>query len=560
MFAPLLKPACLLAALATSLLPLAASSTPAPTRPRLVVLVSVDQFRADYLDRFSPWFGDDGFRRLLRAGHRFSDCRLRHALTATAPGHAAIATGVYASRNGIVANEWPTDDNGTMTTAVQDPAVARVGLPSKPAGACSPHLLKAPTVGDRLKGQMTAARVISISNKDRAAILMGGRTADCAYWHEENAMITSTWYRRELPAWAAAFNDSAPVDRFHKQVWDLLLPLQAYVTAQGPDSPEGKEEKHGLGTAFPHPVDGGQDKPGKEYWSAFRVSPYSSEMLTDFALASLSGEKLGADEIPDLLCVGYSQPDACGHAYGPDSFEIMDSILRLDRSLGRLFKGLDASVGSGNWALALTSDHGVTPLPERARRDNPGEPLPGRLDQPGLERTLLAALNALVGPSADGGPWFFRAAHGYHLRNAALRSPADRQKALNVLGGALRAWPQFAQVFTRDEILARPASDPAKDLLGRVRLGFDPERSQDFVFILKPGIVDRSPCGTNHGSPHACDEHVPLVLCAPGLDPRTVDTPVHSDDIAPTLLGILGLPQDGSLPGRDLLGAQAPAH
>lgn len=539
-----------LPALLSLALPLgAAEQTQEP--PRLVVLVSLDQFRADYLDRFKPWFSETGFNRLLREGTRYMDCRQRHALTATAPGHAAIATGTYACDHGIVANEWAIEHGGRIINAVDDSATNRVGPLAPKAPSCSPVNLLCQTVGDKLKEvRGKAAKVVSMANKDRAAILMGGKKPDAVFWIEEAAFVSSSYYMSKLPPWAEAFNAEGRIDKDFGRVWERLFPAADYDKAQGPDNAPGEEMRLGFGNSFPHQVNGGEPTPGKSFHDAHRLTPFSSDLLTDFAIASLEGEHLGEDKIPDLLCLGYSQTDYCGHSFGPDSHEIMDSVVRLDRSLSRLFKVLDQKVGSSSWALVLCSDHGVAPLPERYNSTH-SNAVAGRFDQAGLEKLINTTLDTRYGSSNKGLPWVTRSAHGYVLRMEAIPPDLERQKVLNSLGEVLKSWPQFCAVFSREEIMDESTEE--NDFIRRVRLGYNRERSQDFVFVFKPFIVDRSPAGTNHGSPYPCDDHIPLLVRGAELQVKEVVTPVGAESIAPTVCALLGIEAPSKARGQNLL-------
>lgn len=525
---------------------------PAAEPPPLVVVIAIDQCRADYLERFRPWFVAGGFRRLLEGGAVYINAHHRHAMTATAPGHATILTGVHANVHGIIANEWLDLDAGRSVGSIEDADAPLVGetaaVTRLPAGAGdteqngSPRRLLASTVGDQLKLRHgTQGRVIALANKDRAAILMGGRLADAAYWLHAGRVVTSRYYRRaSLPAWVEEFNATDPVNRRFGETWDRLLPREIYDRVQGPDDAPGEQSRHGLGVTFPRRVDGGQTVIGPEFYNAYRLDPHGSTVLGELARRAVRGEQLGRHAAPDLLCLGFSQTDYCGHSFGPDSHEIMDSVLRLDRVLAEFFTFLDAEVGAGRWAVVLTADHGVSPLPERVAAFNRELPA-GRIDWPALTRQVEAALTAAFGAPAAGVVWTVRDSFGYRLIPATLAAQGvPAAAAQKVVKTALLASPQVAMAWTRDELLDSSLVGGA--YLAEWRLSFNAERSQDVVLTPRPYVIDRVPTGTNHGTPYDYDSHIPLVWYGAGIKPGTHIERIGSDAIAPTLARLLAVP------------------
>jgi len=529
-----------------------APSLRAAEPPRLAVVIVVDQCRADYLDRFRPWFVADGFRRLLERGVVFTEARHRHALTATAPGHATIATGVHASVHGIIANEWFDATTGSRIPSVEDPAAPLVGAvaAATPLPAAlgdtetsgSPHRLLATTIGDQLKLRHGAqARVIALSNKDRAAIFLGGRLADGAYWLRTGRVVTSRYYRETLPAWVEEYNATDPINRRFGATWDQLLDAAIYDAVQGPDQAAGEESRHGLGTTFPRRIDGGEATLGREFHNAYRLDPHGSAVLGQLAQRAIAAEQLGRDATPDLLCLGFSQLDYCGHSFGPDSHEIMDSVLRLDRALAELFQFLDREIGPEHFVAVLTADHGVAPLPERVQAFT-RDVTAGRLDFATLTHDVEAALAAAFGAPPGVATWTIRDSYGFRLLPATLAAGGvDAPAARQVIKDALQRSPQVAFAWTREEVLgAVPASGPYLDAW---RLSYHAGRSQDVVFSPRPYIVDRRPAGSNHGTPNDYDNHVPLLWYGAGLAPAVRREPVGTDAIAPTLAQLLGAPR-----------------
>lgn len=531
--------------------------------PNLVVVISVDQMRADYLDRFAPYFGEGGFNRLTRQGLKFTDNHYRHAVTKTGPGHAVILTGVHADQHGIVGNEWRlrawpvleqvncVEDRDAPLVGAAPRAVRSPGGVIEAKSGRSPRHLLVGTVGDQLKLRHgAAAKVFGVADKDRAAILMSGKLADGAYWTEEGRIVTSTFYRRELPDYLAAFNAERHAEQVFGREWTRLLDAKVYDAVQGPDDAAGEESSVGLTRTFPKRIDGGRPAIAKDFYEAFDYSPWNNELVAMLARELLGREKLGeADGAPDLLTIGFSQPDKIGHGYGPDSHEVMDSFLRLDRVLADLLLFLDEKVGRQGYTVVLTADHGAAPLPERLQAMSRGVET-GRVKMSGLDEQVTAALDAQFGALADGERWVARDGLGYHLNPAALAQKHLAPVAVEeTLRATLLAHPAVAAAYTRTRL-----TDPTPlDRIGEaMRRSYYPPRSPDVAILLKPYHIDRSNTGTTHGTPYQYDTHVPQLWYGVGVTPGVRTEQVGVDDIAPTLARLLGIPAPPLAEGRIL--------
>lgn len=530
---------------------LAASAVFAAEPPRLAVLIAVDQLRGDYIERFGPWFVEGGFRRLTEGGAVYDNAHHRHAMTATAPGHATLATGVHANVHGIVANDWFDVTAGRMIGSIEDQAAPLVGADAPPVrlpggllasdGTASPHRMLASSVGDQLKLRYgERSRVIGLANKDRGGVFLSGRLADAVYWLHLGQIVTSEAYRKTLPDWLVAYNASQPINRRWGGTWDRLLPAEIYDRVQGPDQMPGEESRHGLGLTFPRQIDGGRPSRDGEFHNAYRLDPHGTEVLGELARLTVEQEQLGQREHPDLLCIAFSQLDYTGHSFGPDSHEVMDSVLRLDRVLAEFFTFLDAKVGVGRWTVVLSADHGVAPLPERVAATGPGLPA-GRIDYAALTRTVEAGLTAAFGAPENGAAWTVRDSYGYRLLPTVLAARGvDAKEARRVIKAALLRSPQVAFAWTREEILGELPGEA--NYLEGWRLSYHADRSQDVIFSPPPYFVDRSPFGSNHGTPYHYDSHIPLLWYGAGVPRRLSAERVGSDAVAPTLARILGIP------------------
>src|SRR5687768_5024893 len=328
-------------------------------RPRLVLLIVVDQFRYDYLERFGDLFVTNGLKRLLRDGASWSHSNYDHMPTSTAPGHGTMMTGAFPAETGIVGNEWPDRVTGKKVTSVSDTTVKLLGGRPGDTGS-SPRRLMSSTVGDELRLVTNdRAKVIGVSIKDRSAILPAGRHANAAYWFSINSgtVVSSTYYFEQLPNWVISFNNPKPADQYFNKKWERLLPESEYLKRAGPDSPPWETvTAAGDTNAFPHTITGGATAPGPNFYTAFDHTPFNNEMILSFAQLALVNEQLGQDDDTDVLTVSFSANDYVGHRYGPYSQEAMDVTLRIDRQIATLLDFVQTKVGLANTLITFTAD------------------------------------------------------------------------------------------------------------------------------------------------------------------------------------------------------------
>lgn len=553
---------------------------PAPeARPRLVVLVSVDQLRPDFLDRFGPRlarYGTRGFRRLLTEGASFVDCRYRHGGTFTGPGHATISTGADPRVHGIVGNEWWDRDAkggaGARVYCVADSEAVLFGAPGTASGGgekVSSRNLRVDTLGDAMKAGLPGApRVVGISLKDRSAILLAGRRADAAFWIDPRAggFVTNTGY--------AAWSEGGPEER-EAMAHAVEGRLRAYAAHRlpaffvpwtlDPRAGTGYEEavpddrpEEGKGGTFPH----GAERP-QERLPALEASPSGNDVIVDFLEAVIPlgpvrdvGTRapdearlaLGArDGVTDLLCLSFSSTDKIGHRYGADSQEAADAFVRLDATIERLLRLLDDRVGPGRWWLALTADHGVAPLPEHAARV-------------GLEagRVTEKDLRAAMRPPLEEGMLAGIVEGNLYLRGLPAVHPpgiddvlSGRTRVAELVREAALAMPGVFRAYTRAQLLEGRVPDDAQ---GRGALAsFDPIRSGDVVVQLRPFWTWGGPVpGTTHGQPWAYDRRVPLIVLAHGLKAGPRPERAEVNDLVATLSALLHVQPPAGCDGRIL--------
>jgi hypothetical protein len=330
-----------------------------PGQPHLVVLLVVDQMRADYVPAFqADW--TRGLRRLVDEGAWFTNAAYPYAQTLTCPGHATIATGTFPSQHGIVGNTWLERSTGRRVACTDDPNVVAVRYGGSAGGGHSASRLLAPTLGEHMR-RLHRARVVALSIKARSAIMLAGRQADAVTWLSDSldGWQTSTAFAsRPLPV-VKAFLDANPIDAEHGKTWMRLLPVARY---GGQDLAAGEVPPPGWTAAFPHQLSGG-GRPDRRFRVQWVHSPFADAYLGRFAADLVRTMRLGQTSGTDVLAVSFSAPDAAGHAFGPRSHEVHDILAQLDRTIGLLLDRLDVLVGRERYVVALTSDHGVDERP-----------------------------------------------------------------------------------------------------------------------------------------------------------------------------------------------------
>ncbi len=527
-------------------------------RPDLIVVISIDQFPYSYLPRFAPYFSAGGFNRFLKGGADFTQARFPYAATFTGPGHAAIGTGYMPSRTGIVANLWYDRESGTAEYCAED---------SRVKGGFSPMNLDSDSLGDRLQEKYPGGKVFGVSIKDRAAILMAGRKATAAYWFDSKSatpgFVTSSYYRSANQTMLDDYNKTVPAYVAAHPVWELsgfIPPADLERVTHDPERLRQYKRQHdGLGTAFPHPIRG---------TDAILYTPFGNDLVLGIARRVIETENLGtADQQPDILMVSLSPQDYLGHDYGPDSIEVADSVVRIDRQLADFFDYLDQNF-HGRVTVALTADHGVQSIPEVARdlgRDagrldmrNPKKDAktfaalaPQRLQ---IEKAIAKKLGVKVGNATPVNKAFilFFDEPAIYLNWPRIRElHLDGERVKSALRAAAKEMHGVSGAFTNSELLASEDKTTASDLESAVRRAFRADRSGDVIITLKAGYI-WDYAATTHGQPVEADQHVPVLFWGTDVKPGSYENAAAPTDIARSLGFTVGVdagdPQSRILP------------
>jgi predicted AlkP superfamily pyrophosphatase or phosphodiesterase len=521
----------------------------APKQPKIVVGVVIDQMCYDYLYRFQHVYTNGGFNRLMNKGTNCRNVQYNYVPTYTAPGHASIYTGTTPSNHGIIGNDWYVRDTKQTVTSVSNSKFAAVGGSATSTGA-APLNLRTYTITDQLKMASPKSKVISVSIKDRSAILPGGHLSDGTYWFDYNTgdFITSTFYMQQLPDWVQRFNAKFDPAKDLK-TWKLLLPESTYQLA---DQSNYEVVLTGKTSAtFPYDFQDMISK-GALANNLFTISPQANEVLTELAITALEQENLGQDQYTDFLCVSYSTPDIAGHAFGPYSREMEDMYARLDRELQRLFSSLETRYGKDGFVLFLTADHAVVPVPQMLiEKKMPGGYFFMESHLQVLRDDFIMKYNADL--------LEYEINQNIYLNLKRIDSlKLDVQEVAAFAANELRKWPEVKTVLTKQELLSGAAKT---DFWGEMlRNGYDLQRSGELIFLLQPGYLakehdePKAHQGTSHGSAFNYDTHVPLLWYGKGIEPGLqIFDPIQITDIAPTLIHLLNLQRSGSMIGQPIL-------
>ncbi|HMN33145.1 MAG TPA: alkaline phosphatase family protein [Chitinophagaceae bacterium] len=496
-------------------------------RPKLVVGIVVDQMRPDYLYRFANRFGKNGFLRMMQDGNVCENTFINYLPSFTAPGHACVYTGSVPSLHGIASNDWTERASNTHNYCVADKMANNVGGTTK-AGKMSPKNLWANTITDELRlATNFRAKVIAVSVKDRGAILPGGHSSNGSYWMDDSngVFMTSDFYMKKLPNWVSQFNQQNKADFYMKKDWNTLYPIETYIESTKDDNSYESKLRNESNTAFPH-------KTSTWPLNDIKKVPYGNDMVCDFAKEALINEHLGQDDETDFLAVSFSSTDYVGHYYGPNSIELEDTYLRLDKNIASLFELLDREVGQGNYTIFLTADHAAAHNPQFLI----DQKIPaGFLFASTIKTVLDAKLENQFGEKNilssvyDNYLW---------LNDSIIKAHnLDKSEIKKVIIDELKFRDEIQYVVDLQYAQLAPIPEKIKQ---KIINGFVEKRSGDLILILKPGWIDAySKTGTTHGAWNPYDTHIPLVWYGWGIKPGATIKEVYMTDIAATLATLL---------------------
>lgn len=527
----MLKKLVFVAAAALATVPATAQNKIVPTKPRLVVGLVIDQMRWDYLYRYQRHYGTGGFKRLLGEGYSLENVMIPYIPTVTAVGHSSIYTGSVPAIHGIAGNDWIDKTTGESVYCTTDTTVQPVGATSPKIGQHSPHNLWSTTISDQLAlGTNFQSKIIGVSLKDRASILPAGHTPTGAFWFDEGSgdFVTSTYYMTELPQWVKNFNAQHWGEKLVANGWNTLKPLAEY-TESSPDN-VAWESLIGSATAPTFPY----DKLAADYAAKkglIRSTPFGNTLTLKLAEAAIDGNDMGKDEVTDFLAINVASTDYVGHAFGPNSIEVEDTYLRLDRELEAFLKMLDAKVGKGNYLVFLTADHGgahsngflkahkiLTDFFDDGLQNNLEQELKARYAQ---EKLITAVDNYQI-----------------YLNHKLIQEKGlDAAEIKKTIITQLKKDPRVLFAVDLEKAAEAAVPEPVKT---RIINGYNWQRSGDIQIISHDGMLPSyAKKGTTHSVWNSYDSHIPLIFFGTGIRHGSSGRPYFMTDIAPTLAQIL---------------------
>ena len=510
------------------------------SQPKLVVGIVVDQMRYDYLEKYKKKFGPDGFKRLMRDGYSCENVNYNYVPTFTGPGHASIYTGTTPSVHGIVSNEWIDVAGRRRVYCTGDKNVNSVGSENA-EGQMSPKNLFSSTITDELQtAKNQKSKIIGISLKDRGAILPAGKNPTGVYWYDGKTgnWITSTYYMKELPKWVSDFNKKELPKKYLSQPWTTLLPIEKYTESDADDNEceelfKGKDKP-----TFPYDLPSLMKENG-DFW-LIKNTPFGNTITKDMAIEAIKNESMGKDTITDFLALSFSSTDYIGHKFGPQSVEVEDCYLRLDKDIAELLKFLDESVGKQNYLLFLTSDHGASDAVLCSQKKNvPAGVLTEKAVSDSLKKFFLKTYkDTLLLAVTD--------FDVYLSRERIEKKKLNIEEVQKAAAKYLRTINGIADAVSATEIKEKNFQDSIRT---KIKSGYNNQRSGDIIYVLKPNWLLGFQKGTSHGSPYWYDTHVPLIFFGWKIKKGSTDEPINITDIAPTICSMLNIPNPSGCNG-----------
>ena len=500
-------------------------------RPKLVVGIVVDQMRWDYLYRYHDRYSDGGFKRLLNEGFSCENTFINYLPSYTAVGHTVVYSGSVPAIDGIVGNDWVDQITGRKWYCTEDTVAQTVGASGK-AGQMSPNNLLVSTITDELRlATNFQSKVVGVSLKDRAAILPAGHTANAAFWFDDNSgrFITSTYYMKDLPEWVKKFNANDEPQKLVANGWNTLYPVNTYAQSSADNvSWEGKFKGEDA-PVFPHDI----KNIYKQDRGSLRSTPFGNTLTMDFAKAAVNGYNLGMGTATDFLAINCASTDYVGHKYGPNSIEVEDTYLRLDKDFAAFFQFLDQKVGEGNYLIFLTADHGAAhSIGFMQEYHIPADFIESNKIDKSLNQFLGQQFNVenLIASSIN-----------YHFSfdlKKITENKLDYESVKKAAVSFLQKQPGIQFAVDIDHIGGAPIPEPIKT---KIINGYNTKRCGPVMIIPDPGWFEGKAggTGTTHGNWNPYDTHIPLVFMGWGIKHGATNRNVRMSDISPTLAALL---------------------
>ena len=516
-------------------------NTMGQVKPKLVVGIVIDQMRWDYIYKFKDRYGKNGFNKIVANGFSNENTFIPYAPTVTAVGHTCVYTGTVPAINGIVGNSWYNKNLKRIVYCTEDSTVQSVGGDAK-NGKMSPRNLLSNTITDELQiATNFESKVVGICIKDRGSILPAGHSADAAYWYDSKTgnWITSTFYTNSLPNWVQQFNNKKFADTYYAKNWNTSYPITSYTLSTSDEKIYEGKLKGATNSSFPHNL---QQYIGKDY-DVLPGTPYGNSFTLQFAKEAIVQMQLGKSKVTDFLAVSLSSTDYVGHRNGPNSIEIEDTYIKLDTDIAEFLQYLDKTVGTNQYTLFITADHGVAHVPAfLAEHKIPA----GNWDNELLVKNLNKALNdkfnvdKLIAAESN---------YQLYLNDAviAANNNLSKKEIAQFCIDYCSKEKGIAQVFALENIMNTPVQKNIREMLIN---GYNIRRSGDIQIILEPAWIDGNGTGTTHGLWNPYDSHIPMLWYGKGIKKGKSNTTRYMSDIAPTIAALLQIQMPNSSVGE----------
>jgi predicted AlkP superfamily pyrophosphatase or phosphodiesterase len=498
-------------------------------RPKLMIGLVVDQMRWDFLYRYPEKYGKDGFNRILSNGFSCEQTYIHHSPTITAPGHASIFTGSVPGIHGIAGNNWYDCQSKKDVYCVYDSTVQTIGSATK-AGWMSPRNLKTTTICDELRlATNFKSKTIGIALKDRGAILPAGHTANAAFWFDGGTgkWVSSSYYMTDLPPWVHQYNEEKNAIRYVENNWNTLLPISQYH-----ESHEDDAEFEATLTGEQKPVFIHQlNETAKTNYGIIRYTPFGNTLTFDLAQRAIQQEKLGKGNHTDFITISLSSPDYIGHQFGPNSIEIEDNYIRLDKDIAAFLTFLDKEIGKDNYLLFLTADHGAAHVPAFMNRNK----LPAGIV---AIDSLIAGVNTFIkNEMGITQAVITEANHQLYLNKDNIPTASKE-----IIKKKIQQWLENKAGISRVIDLDNMDNHLLPQLFReKIVNGWYPGRSGDMFIMYEPGWFDGFNKGTTHSVLYPYDTHIPLLFYGKGIRKGKSFREIHMADIAPTVAALLNI-------------------
>lgn len=512
-------------------------------KPKLVVGIVVDQMRYDYLTRFKDRFGKGGFNRLLNDGFSVENGHFNYIPTYTAVGHTSVYTGTTPNNHGIISNNWYDKFLKKSIYCVTDTSYNSVGTNSR-SGQRSPYRLQTTTITDELHlAQSMKGKTIGVAIKDRSSILPAGHTANAAYWYnggKEGKWITSSFYMNSLPKWVEDFNAKELPKKYLSQTWNTLYDINTYTKSINDNNEFEGVFRGKQSPTFPYNLDSLKTNNGN--YSLLNTTPFGNTFTVDFAKTAIEKENLGKGEYTDFLAVSFSSTDYVGHKFGPQSVEIEDTYLRLDKDLEDFLNYLDTQIGVNNYTVFLTADHGVVEVPSYLQSIK----IPAHyLDTNSLIRYVNSVTKKYFNSSK-----LVENISNYQIFLNKEKIESLRLDKNEVAEKLVDELVNYKGIYKSISAKSLQNTHFTSGVLNSLQNGYNQKLSGDVLLIPLPATLTGSKTGTSHGSGYNYDTHVPIIFYGNGINKGSSKKRHHIIDIAPTIANLLEIEPSNASTGK----------